>query len=200
MNSVTVLFPKETGVDRRKLQFTKVSVFSITRPEKILEIKKIITNFLEGENKSSEKLIITDATANVGGDTISFATYFKSVNAVEIDKTTFEMLNNNIDVYKRKNVKTFNNDYTTIMNKLKQDVVYIDSPWGGPKYKDARNITLDLSGIPLHNIVNNVDCKYVILKVPKNYNLISFLKLIRYEKVHFNHLRNMIIVCIKKVM
>ena len=196
--SVKDLFPKETGVDRKKLKFTKVSIYSITKPDKILEIKKIITNFLEGDNKTSEKLVITDATANVGGDSISFATYFKSVNAVEIDKHTFDCLNNNIDVYKRKNVKTFNNDYTKIINKIKQDVVFIDAPWGGVDYKKSKNITLYLSGIPLHTIVNNLDSKFIVLKLPKNYNRMSFMQSVRYEKIHFNHLRNMIIVSIKK--
>ena len=91
-------------------------------------------------------LIITDATAGIGGNTISFANNFFKVNAIEINKKRFDFLKNNINVYNFNNVEIINNDYIKIMKTLKQDIVFIDPPWGGRNYKNINLLNINLSG------------------------------------------------------
>ena len=41
------------------------------------------------------------------------------------------------------------------MYNLKQDVVFIDPPWGGKNYKSKKNLDLFLSNINIIKILNN---------------------------------------------
>jgi tRNA/tmRNA/rRNA uracil-C5-methylase (TrmA/RlmC/RlmD family) len=70
------------------------------------------------ECSKSKKIIITDATANNGGNTIHFAFDFHHVNSVEIEKDQFDILKNNIDTYGIKNVTLYNDDYLNVMKTL----------------------------------------------------------------------------------
>lgn len=77
---------------------------------------------------------------------------------------------------------------------INPNVVYIDPPWGGISYKNSDNLLLSLGEIPLEELVlnickqfsdyykeiilnnpkekkNNYNNKFIILKLPKNYNI-----------------------------
>ena len=69
---------------------------------------QIISNIIKLKYPNTK--IIADMTANVGGNTLNFAKHFDKVYSIEINKNTFDMLNNNIKVYGYKNIKTFNDD------------------------------------------------------------------------------------------
>tara|TARA_B110000208_G_C11796388_1_gene439796 strand:- start:709 stop:1530 length:822 start_codon:yes stop_codon:yes gene_type:complete len=151
------------------------SYYSISNYNDAKIITKHIYNIYNKKN-----IVITDATANIGGNTISFSLYnFKTINAVEYNAKTFRNLINNIKCYNLKNVKFFNNDYTLIYKKLKQDVVFLDPPWGGKNYKEKKNIDLYLSSINVVDIINylyfNSNTTCIILKIPFNFN-INYLK------------------------
>lgn len=147
-----------------------------------------------------EKITITDATSGIGGNVLSFAKFFKSVNAVEKDKNTFNMLEKNIDVYKFKNIKIINLDYTDCMDEIKQNVVFIDPPWGGRNYKKRENITLYMSTIRIEKICrallrkNNI----VVLKLPLNYDFIYIYGYLHRKnvKIYIHELNKMFIVVI----
>ena len=161
-------------------------------------ISKLIFKFFNTKN-----IIITDATANIGGNTLSFGLFnFKLVNSVEINKTCYNYLVNNIKCYYLKNIKAINEDYLNLYKILSQDVVYLDPPWGGPNYKNKKYLDLFLSNMNIIDIIdyliNNTSTKLVVLKAPYNYN-IKFLKK-NLINIHFkiNYLKKFQIFFISK--
>jgi predicted RNA methylase len=169
------LFPYEQGVDRMKLQITDEGIYSISKLGDPLRIMKIIKrNYKEDISKS----IITDGTANIGGDTINFAQFFKTVNSVEITRLHCAVLENNIKVYNRNNVNIICNSYLKVMNTLKQDIIYLDPPWGGPDYYKKKSMKLYLGKYEIADIVKKIKKRATlfVIKAPTNYNYQSFFK------------------------
>lgn len=121
-------------------------------------------------------LTVTDGTACVGGNVLSFCDYFTRVNAVECDLTRFEMLQHNLAVLDKTNAICLHASYLDVMYSLQQDVVFIDPPWGGPEYKDLDQVDLFLDGIPLDVICERLrgHTKCVVLKVPTNFDSDKF--------------------------
>ena len=77
-----------------------------------------------------------------------------------------------------------NNDFVKIVNKIKENnnynLLFIDPPWGGPNYKNLKNVELFIhdeeeNKILLKDIINSYydDFNYIILKSPKNLNLVK---------------------------
>lgn len=141
---------------------------------------------------------ITDATAGVGGNTISFDRHFNKVQAVESDLTRFQYLVNNMSIYKSKYTEFLHVDYTTVYLDLKQDVVFIDPPWGGPDYKYHDKLRIKLTSIPIERIVKDLlhsrQTKLVTLKLPLNYDYDYFDVCFPSNEKHPN--KNMIIVVV----
>lgn len=170
------------NINKNNLQISNVGEYSMTPPKDAKKLCKIIKKYFD------KNITITDTTANNGGNTIAFALEFNNVNAVEIEKKEYDILVNNINVYKLKNVKTYNNDYLKILEKLEQDIIFLDPPWGGKEYKKKNNLQLYLSNkniLDIFNLLNN-KCKAIICKVPFNY---CFDKLFeKYEKLKKIHI------------
>ena len=144
--------------------------------------------------------IITDGTAGVGGNAISFDKYFKKVNAVENNSTRFKYLVNNMKIYESQLTEFYHADYTTIYLKLEQDVVFLDPPWGGPDYKNQNKIKIKLSNIPIETIINNLmntqQASLVVLKLPLNYDYEYFNKCFPFNEKHTNKNMNIVVVYI----
>lgn len=156
-------------------QITNVGVYSITLPEQAETISSILTTYVKAIlGKESNLSIITDGTACVGGNTISFAKYFGSVISNEICPIHKDMLDNNVKAYALDNVTTHLNDYTKIMLSLHQDVIFLSPPWGGSDYRRHKEVNLFLGKINLVNIVNklidNDAAKIIACMVPSNFN------------------------------
>ena len=195
---VCTLFPPKDGVDTSKLEITNVGVYSITPYKYNLEIVKLI------EEKVGKYIIIVDATACVGGDTIGFAINFKRVLSIEKDPINYTALYNNVGVYKLNNVTIFNtsflfnnNDYDVIM-LYRPDVIYFDPPWGGKDYHLHKKLDLFLDGKNIKYIVNDTMKKYnfiklIVLKVPFNFNYDDIDKL---GKVDIHKLKKFHIIMI----
>jgi len=175
--------------NKEKLQITKESIYSLSikdAAEKLTQsIKKVLGNLKD--------LIITDATANVGGNTLNFATHFAEVNAVEIDDHAFQALENNIKVAGYKNVTTIHADYLKVMNEIVQDVIFFDPPWGGVGYWEEKQIMLKLDDKPIYQIINDliIKPKLVVIKAPKNFALAEFKQKVESKHVwsrpYFKH-------------
>lgn len=153
------------NINKNDLKVSRVGEYSMTPPKDAKKICKIIKKYF------NKNIIITDATANNGGNTIAFGLDFKNVNAVEINKNEYDILLNNINVYELKNIITYNSDYLNVIDKLEQDVVFIDPPWGGKDYKKEINLQLYLSNKTLFDVFDLLknNCKAIICKVPFNY-------------------------------
>src|SRR5579862_4531061 len=87
-----------------KLKINRESSMYITIPSDAEQITKIINLHLRKFGIKNQSAIVIDATAGVGGNTISFAKKFRRVYAIELDKIRYDFLVNNIDAYELKNV------------------------------------------------------------------------------------------------
>lgn len=155
---------------KNPIYVVKESIYSITKHRDADKISRRI-------KKLFNPMVVTDATANVGGNTISFSKHFKKVNAVECNNTTCKALKNNIESYGLKNVTVYCDSYINL--KLVQDVVFIDPPWGGPDYKKYKKLMLYLGDQPINKIIDNIDCN-VALKCPRNFDFGSLSR--KYKK------------------
>lgn len=162
----------------RRLKMDSVAVYSMTPLEESKRIAEIILSYV------SKRGVITDMTACVGGDTIRFSKVFRHVNAIELSAERCNFLKHNVETYNCHNVSIFQGNSLEKIHELKQDVIYLDPPWGGKKYKYKKKINLYLSTTPMWNICNNLNklSKIIVLKVPLNFNEEYFLKKLIYDK------------------
>lgn len=199
----TRLFPYIENINKMNdLKIDHESVYYISLREDAEVITSLIKNaYTLNDDTIVENLYITDATAGVGGNTISFGKNFKYVNSIEIESTRFKYLKNNIDVYELTNVNVYNENCLDILDKLYSDIIFFDPPWGGKDYKNIDNIRLTLSDKNIEDICLDVLhkklAKLIVIKLPLNYD-INFLKnkLINYT-VLVEELDKMMIVIIK---
>ncbi|EGZ24954.1 hypothetical protein PHYSODRAFT_554948 [Phytophthora sojae] len=141
-------------------------------------------------------LVVTDGTACVGGNVLSFCDFFTHVNAIENDSTRVQMLRHNLQVLKKTNARCIHANYLDVMLELQQDVVFLDPPWGGPEYKDLEKVDLFLGGLPLHEICARLQgsAKCIVLKVPSNFDGEKFSKLVPGKVVIRRDLKKMHLV------
>lgn len=157
-------------IDIRKLKFTAESKYSITPWREATIITEEIINFF-GNNM----ITITDATANVGGNTIDFYNNkIQYINSVEIDKKTCKILINNLSVYGYKTCNVYNKDYLHICMDLSQNCIFFDPPWGGSDYIKQDKIDLFLSEINIVDLIYKLllynRAELIVLKAPRNFN------------------------------
>ena len=119
---------------------------------------------------------IMDATAGLGGNSISFGKYFSNVISIEFNKERFNLLKENLELYQVKNIAICGN-FLNFIN-MDYDVIFIDPPWGGPNYKFEQSITIHIDNKSLKDIINMLKekGKIVIFKLPFNYDITEFNK------------------------
>lgn len=164
-------FPEKNN----KILIDEVGKYSISKP---YATKFLIEKIQQNMRLKLSNYTITDGTACIGGDTLAFSRHFKSVNSVEYDKTRFEYLKHNMKLFDCNNISFYNDSYINLYKSLKQDVIYLDPPWGGPEYKNMKTVTLSLGEMKIDelcsDIIKNKLCQLIILKLPYNYNLLTF--------------------------
>ena len=175
-------FPKDKNVNFEDLKLSNIGAYSITDPDTAQMISDIIKKYSDKKN-----IIITDANANMGGNSINFAKNFDKVNSVEIIKKHCDILENNLKTYNLlKKVNIVCQDYLDVMMNLKQDVVFFDPPWGGPDYKKIRNLKLKLDNVNIIDIINEIKTvtNMVVLRVPFNFDILDLLRRVDYKNVN----------------
>jgi hypothetical protein len=195
---INYFFPDQKGLDKSQLKIFDISVYSITLPKEAniisMTIKKLLNN--------NHNLVITDGTANIGGNTLSFSSHFKIVNSIEYDKETFEGLKHNCEkIYKRKNITFYLGDCTEIIPKLKQDVIFIDPPWDGLFYKAYTKLHLYLGKKDIFDIISkwyNSDNKILLycIKCPFNFDFEPFIQ--NFSNIYIQKLKNYYVIYILK--
>ena len=148
-------FPRVPGKVRRRLRLSTVAAYSITRPTRAAWVSRTIRELL-GE---ARRIVLTDATANVGGNTASFATHFEEVHAVELVPLHCDMLRNNLGVLEpvaASRVSVHCGDFLDHMGALRQHVVFMDPPWGGPGYATRTSLSLSLGGKDVAEVVDEL--------------------------------------------
>lgn len=167
-------FPDVKGIDRSKIKLTTEGIYSVSDNAGSSKLVYLISKYFK-----TNDLVITDATGNNGSDTIAMALKFTHINSIELDKVNFQVLENNVkNVYKLDNVDLFNGDSLDYLDKLKQDIIYIDAPWGGVDYKKSKNLELYMSDMSMGEIFNKFkyNSKLFIYKLPKNYDFTNFIQ------------------------
>lgn len=166
-----IFYPQEK-LNYKNLKLYYDSFYSVTFYQDYLEIIHIIKKYFPKEET------IIDACANVGASTISLSYDFNKVIGIEIDKHRFQLLENNVNLYKKNNIKLINNDYLNLSDKYKNYLTFFDPPWSGIYYKIEKNIELYLGNINIKKCLN----KKYIMKAPFNFNY-SNMKNIHVEKL-----------------
>lgn len=204
MNSINKrlpqLFPNIPLAVLKDLKFDKEAIFSVTNQKIADEIcRKLLS--IRGISPSCR---VTDATACIGGNVFSFVKNFKKINAIEINKERYEMLKNNLTILDE-NYLNFDKSRVNLINGncldyilpdefgntlIDQDILFIDPPWGGLNYKENDIMDLyleDSKGVKmeLFDIIKKLNgyTKYIVLKVPINYNLNNILTIKNSYKV-----------------
>jgi 16S rRNA G966 N2-methylase RsmD len=190
------------------LKIDNESLYYISHKNISSKITNIIIQNLKKHKINKENIIITDCTGGVGGDTIQFAQTFRFVYSIEIDKTRFNYLNNNLNIYGSKNVKLFNDDFLNILSTIpNHHIVFIDPPWGGSEYKNLKNIRLkisnkyeleDLCEMILFNKNIKKNPLFICLKLPKNYDIKYMYYKLNKCNIYLYELDKMIIIIVEK--
>lgn len=178
---IEAVFPKGKNIKMEDLQITNIGKYSVSCPEVAAYVTGIVQKYFK-----KKSITVTDANANVGGNTISFAMNFGKVNAVEIIPMHCKIIENNLKVYGlNKKVTIHCNDYFDVMDKLKQDVIYFDPPWGGASYKNVKCLNLYLNSVRMDKVINYLKgkAKLIVMRVPYNFDLNLFLKTVKYDKI-----------------
>lgn len=169
------------------LLLDNVALYTVTNEKTANKISRLTKDLilLHDDLKDKKNITITDTTSGVGGNSISFAKHFDNVNAVEINYNRSYLLNINLGLHKIDNVQVYHNNYLEIYDKINQDIIFIDPPWGGVKYKLKSSINLFLANKCIIELCNELNdkTKMIILKVPFNYNFNNFFKKIKYKKI-----------------
>jgi len=176
-----LFFPDQEGLDKTKLKLTNIGVYSIVQKsttDKILEV-------IKKRFKKTNNLILTDANGGMGGIAIHLHSYFKTIKIVEVVKSHQKVIEQNLEGYQIKNYKLYKNNYLDIMNKLKQDIIFFDPPWGGVDYKKFSSLKLGLDNIDMSCIIKklleNNKAKMIILRIPSNFDIYNFKKLVVFK-------------------
>lgn len=177
IEAIRRVFP-ETPFEN-KLLLTNTGIYSVTGKDGARFISdKII------QHMGTTKLTVTDCTANNGSDSIMFGFIFNKVNSIEIDPVNYKILKNNVNVFNlNKKINVIHGDTTVILEKLKQDVIYIDAPWGGSDYKKLKCVSLFLGKMELGDIYTKFsgNAQLFVFKVPKNYDINNLLSVTKKE-------------------
>ena len=61
---------------------------------------------------------------------------------------------------------------------MEQELIFLDPPWGGVDYKRNEHTDLFLDDVNVVDIINSLyhHARYIAMKIPNNYNLISVNK------------------------
>lgn len=197
MDDTADWFP-EGVLEPHKLRMTPEGVYSMTRRPEGQQLLRI----LRAELGDLRKLTITDATGNMGGDTILFGQHFDYVHSIELDPENLRALRSNVAAFglQGKRVSVHAGDASKLWSRWRTDVLYVDPPWGGPGYKNARELDLHFGGqrldVWLRNDVlgrNGWRPRAIVLKLPRNY---AFWRLRDLGHMKRHAVRNFFIVVI----
>jgi len=164
---------------RARLRLDDEALYSVTESRSAERMSRELLE-LAGVSRASS---ITDITSCVGGNVLSFAQHFARVTAIEIDSTRFGMLVHNVrDVVGTTNVEFIHGNAVELLRDParapRQDIVFMDPPWGGPDYKDQAALPLFLGDVNVGALTDEIlrsgAAQVVALKVPVNFAIDDF--------------------------
>lgn len=108
-----------------KIEMDETALFSVTIDKDADVISKTVRSIIPDYAR------VCDATACVGGNTISFAKVFRNVTSIEMDPGRFEMLKKNVGLTGYANHVTFvNMDFLRFKENMSiYDFIFFDPPY-----------------------------------------------------------------------
>ena len=194
------LFPDVNTLQlHHKLKINQESIMYITIPTDAEQITRIIKNHLAEISREGTDIVVCDATAGVGGNTISFAQHFGKVHAVEVDTERFNYLTNNVNAYRFENVTLHHGDCHVVVPQIgPQDVIFVDPPWGGKGYKKREKVVLRMGDSDVEDTCLRflTSAKILVVKLPKNYDVEHFYRRVSPEtkRIYLYELNKMVII------
>ena len=191
---IQYLFSQENSIFHDALQYDDVSLYSSTDQL----TARATTRVLQTLPGVTEVSTITDATACIGGNTLEFARAFAHVHAVELDPTRASMLRHNLTLlHMEKGVTIYEADYCDLHPTLRQDVVFLDPPWGGKRYKHQECVRLYLSDRDVGDLCGAIllHTPYVVVKVPCNFDVRHFAQTVQ-KRVRVLKLTGMLLLVV----
>tara|TARA_B110000858_G_scaffold179342_1_gene215945 strand:+ start:195 stop:866 length:672 start_codon:yes stop_codon:yes gene_type:complete len=186
----------------KQFLLTDIGKYSISKPQLAdWIILKIIDCLKLSRDDIKNKMTITDATAGVGGDLFTFAKYFKKVNGIEQNLVHFNVLNHNLKQLEYDNVTLYNENYYDVFNKIDNNIVFIDPPWGGNNSKKYKYLNLYLDGKNISMIINNlykINIEHLFLKIPYNFNFSLLLQSVLYNNISIHRYKSIYLIYLYK--
>lgn len=125
------------------------SKYSTLQPFQVKEVEAVLKKHF------TDPRHIIDATAHIGGDTTNFMRVFPkaTVTAIEIKGDTYAALVKNARAAEKRlgrpegTIRAVHANCVTFLQTTseKADFVYLDPPWGGPKYRELKKMDLYLT-------------------------------------------------------
>lgn len=171
---------------------TQEYMYYVSKEKVVLEMLEILLKLM-GNKKINylKNLVITDSTGGIGGDAHIFCQYFKKVNVFEIGDI-FPVLKHNLKVLGcNKNTNLFNKNYLENLNKIKQDVVFMDPPWLNFKDQYGKRkpyFKLNFGNQRITDVVNQIEASFICLKLPINYDITNLFMYIKRKNMHISKL------------
>lgn len=169
------LFPAHM---RHLLDFDHQGLYSTTEYDIARTMSNIMANACWIHSKRhASKLDMVDGTAGIGGNSFAFAGVFRRVHALELDYQRWEMLQSNTrNLELHRSIDCIHGNFITYLESgmfRSMRTFFLDPPWGGLAYKRKTQLQLQLSGVPLHTILDWMPDDYTVcgLKVPYNFAL-----------------------------
>jgi hypothetical protein len=192
------LFPYKYGVSMKEIQLTEEGAYSYTKREDGEKTIQFLKRFIPALSSKS----ILDGTGNVGGDTILFGLNFHTVHSIEFDHDNFKALEHNVNLYKFKHVHVHEGDTTKLFKDFPSDILYLDPPWGGPDYKEKKELDLWLGSHRLDLFLRDSFLSpeapwkptWIVLKLPFNYHWARLTDLKGITSINTLRIRNYRIV------
>lgn len=191
---IQYLFSQESPAFHEAVQYDEVSLYSATDQLTARAIAGVLRT-LPGVTAEST---VTDATACIGGNTLEFARAFAHVHAVELDSLRASMLCHNLAwLQLDKGVTVHEADYCDLQATLRQDVVFLDPPWGGKRYKQQDRVRLYLSDRDVGDLCGAIliHTAHVVVKVPCNFDVRHFAQTVQ-QRVRVLKLTGMLLLVV----
>lgn len=168
------LFGTLPGAVRRQLKWDDVALYSVMKSTDADAVTKVMLERLKKSKPDQSSFTMIDATACIGGNTISFAAEFEHVVSVEIHPERAKMLEFNVEVAGFKDrVAVVQGDFLDLdLSILRPDGVFLDPPWGGPEYKNYTNLDLYLGTKNIVDVIRDILApgRIIGIRLPFNYN------------------------------
>ncbi|KAH7294645.1 hypothetical protein KP509_27G011300 [Ceratopteris richardii] len=117
------------------------SLFSVT-PQEIAEHQAL--RCCCGRLGDGSGLVVVDAFAGVGGNTIQFASRNFHVISIDIDPKKSKYARRNAEIYGvSERIEFIVGDFLELAPTLKADIVFLSPPWGGPQYIKAEKYDIE---------------------------------------------------------